>query len=1027
MKKKSIAIISAVVLFLCLAIAGVLLYNSLTAPAFLVPRVEQYLSKRLQASVQVEGLEFGLFTGAKVERLQVWPGNTVDGRADTAPIALTDIKIDHEFLPLFGGDYQPKKITVGDAELRISPRAFQKMNLGEGVYQKPVEVPKIEVEGGNVSLPLAELPEPLELENFRFSLWSEAAGKQVTGFSVFEVNGNPVQLKFNAMPEDARFETRFYADGFNFSGLPVKRKETIGLDLSLLKLAGSMFGKLSVRLPSDILDTMSPRISGEFAISDFSVSHPEVAVGLEDGFASFKITENGITLNSGRFETAGGSVEIPAAGVKFRDQKVEKAWIRAEADGLRASLLEGTRLASQLPEAFQVSVESGTVSGEGRLQWTPSEGFAGEGDVEIANVNGSMPEKDVRFSGLDAGVKFTSAGQISISRLAVESFGGRFMAEGTCEIVEGTLKYPRFDIRLKDVPKLDELMNLVPVPAQVQDFIASIDLEKPILNGVMNIDGKDISLDLTVDAESAEPSQFPLPVEDIKVDLSWSSGADRLLFKNARAEVEDSPLKAEGAVIFGPPVRLDLNLSGHNFPLNNEILEWCGLELKDWNAEGVCDVELYADEWSPSGDNPSEMLNNLDIQLDVRNVSLEHQDGGEIAEHISSSLTLDNKGIQFLNLTGISFGVAFRGGGWLPWQKSQRRGYLYADSEDIALEASLYDRLPFDLDLEELGLSGQLELKAELSGHGSNLKNYIGSLSTTIHQLELMPKNKKITSSGKIHLRGAVEDWHKSSVDGLLQLKGISYGNLEAERLTADFSYKNRRLNIAEMLFRTCGGKVKLTEADIDLSDKQWSCAAEISHLDLETLIRSLDRTIAKSPSGIIHGEVNLKGRGPKFGALSGQGEVKVSRGRLYDFPLLMSVFSVLNLKMPRKSSVTDAYGEFDIEQGQFDIKNALFFGGSVPAHLQGTISFDAPGTLEEKPIDLLFTIAKEEGVLDKIPLLNWAKHYTVDYLRGIIFQAKVKGKLGDYKVQTLSSPIMGPIKNMFSLVEKYTPSPPEK
>ncbi|HMA67215.1 MAG TPA: hypothetical protein VKO20_05300, partial [Desulfosalsimonadaceae bacterium] len=77
-----------------------------------------------------------------------------------------------------------------------------------------------------------------------------------------------------------------------------------------------------------------------------------------------------------------------------------------------------------------------------------------------------------------------------------------------------------------------------------------------------------------------------------------------------------------------------------------------------------------------------------------------------------------------------------------------------------------------------------------------------------------------------------------------------------------------------------------------------------------------------------------------------------------------------------------------------------------------------------QAPLELIVTVAKEEGVLDQIPLINWAKRYTLDYLRRLVFQTRVAGTLGDYEVITVSNPITEPVRKMFSLLEKLAQKP---
>jgi len=1021
MKKKRIAILFGVGGVSVLLAAAVLLYRGLTAPEYLSPRIEQQLSRALRASVQIEGFAFGLFGRTDVKRIHIWPDAEAKKASEAPTVVLKDIMIAHDPLSLLRGRFVPEKVLVGNVDIRIVPEALQWLAAIETNHQKQAGVPDIEVADGTLSFLVPELTHPLKLHNFRLSAWHDAGGRQVIGVSEFAFGGNPIKLRFEAMPQEGGIETWVSVRGFHISDLPVAGGKKLGLDPAKLKLEGDLSGNIAFFAPSEA--GVLPRIAGQFSVSGFSLRHPEFAAGLENGAASFRITENAILMDSGRAELLGGSIDISSAGVRFRERGVESAWIRAAASALQAPLITETGLLSQLPEAFRPAVVSGFIGGEGHLQWRPAEGLTHGGSLEIKNAAGSVSGLDSQFSDLDARVILDASGRLRISRAEARLFGGRVAAGGSFEIAGGKVYRHDLELRLNEVSEPDELVNRLPEP--VQAVIAKAGLKVPVVNGVIAFQSGKTRLDLAIDAESAAIERLPVRMEDLRMELSWTSGSGRVVIENARAKVGDSPLQANGALTLGPPVCLNFILVGRHLDLNNQILEWLGLDMADWEARGSCDIELRARKWRPSGNSPAAMLENLKVLLDLRDAALSHPETGIIIEHVSSHITMDQDGVFLSGMVGNFCGISFRGGGWLPLGKSDRNLSLHAVSEDISLDEALYADLPFDIGLKSLGLRGQCALKVDLQGNGTSLEGASANIRMLIHHLELSPEGKKITASGSARLRVTAENWPEPEIRGSVNLDRLSYGHFNADRLSSDFTYGNRRLSIAEMTLSAYGGKVRITQTDIDIADGTWDGKAAAVHLDLESLVSAFDMAGSRTPSGIMHGEVRLAGRGRDPGALSGEGSVKVSGGRLYNFPLLLAVLNVLDLQFPRQSPVTDAYGEFRISNGQLNITDLLFSGGTFPAHFQGSVTLDAEGSLKSNAIDLIVTVARKEGVLDQIPLINWAKHYTLDYLRRLVFQARVTGTVGDYKVNTLSSPVTDPIRKMFSLLKKITPSPP--
>jgi hypothetical protein len=83
-----------------------------------------------------------------------------------------------------------------------------------------------------------------------------------------------------------------------------------------------------------------------------------------------------------------------------------------------------------------------------------------------------------------------------------------------------------------------------------------------------------------------------------------------------------------------------------------------------------------------------------------------------------------------------------------------------------------------------------------------------------------------------------------------------------------------------------------------------------------------------------------------------------------------------------------------------------------------------APGVAAmDQEIDLLFTIPRQRGILDAIPVVNWVKYLLIDPLRRYAFQARVTGTLGEYEVSSLLRPVTEPISRVGELLQRLSPA----
>ena len=236
-------------LLLCLVIGAVLIYQGLTAPDFLRPRVASELSRHWQASVEIKGLDFSFFSGTRIETLDIVP-ESADRKAEAGSrIRLSDVRVRHKRLALLFGHYRPHRVRIGHLEAEIVRGVRHWLAALDKGAPATFTLPEIAVADGRVRLSAAELKQPLIFENLNFSLRPGDRGRGSRSRLNLDFKGNTLKLRVAAA--DSRWDAWFSASGFDFSALP---SVSLGKKTRLpagLTVKGDLVGRASIRLPED--------------------------------------------------------------------------------------------------------------------------------------------------------------------------------------------------------------------------------------------------------------------------------------------------------------------------------------------------------------------------------------------------------------------------------------------------------------------------------------------------------------------------------------------------------------------------------------------------------------------------------------------------------------------------------------------------------------------------------------------------------------------------------------------------------
>ena len=1005
-------IVIAVLVFACLVAVNA------GMDILLAPIVEERLGERLDARVEIEGFDFGWITGARTDRLIIRP-NSRNGKSP-ADIVLANVEIDHHVVDLLTGKYRISRIGIETLEAEMIPGFIEWIiSLGDRAGT-PGDFPEIALARGMAEFDSPVLNRPLEVENVKISIWRPDT-RRFRGAVSFDVGKSAIRMVFLAIPEEHFVETDLLVRNFDLSSLPEIHTANFSLEPAQLDATGVLEGKIRAFLNEP---DQPPDISGELTLSGFNIRHPAIPLELTDGTARFHLAGNTVTLRDGDMNFAGGSIGIPAAGFQLGKSGIEQFWCRADIRNADIPTICELGCFRAVPKAYRPVVNSGTVAGAANIRWSPVQGFRYDADVTLRDVSGEAEQSGISVSALNAEGNVDSSGRVVLRNARGRVFGGRAEASGAFFISGHKLLERHLECSFTNITQDPVLIGLL--PAHVRKALDFTDLRGAEADGAIAIDPDGIQLDITVHAASAELPKLPFRVSDATSTVKWASGTRKVFLNGFQGNIEGSPVEGSATLLLEKPVRADFILRGDYLPLDRELLDWLKFDLGKWKAGGRYDIVLQAEKWRPVKGSVVQSLEGLKAQADLREFFLFHPEYGHVAQNCFGNVSLGKNGFHLTNLRGDLYGIGFRGSGILPLAASGKRRYLQLESENIILGSRLYDRLPFDLDLEKFGLTGQCKLQGEIQDSAEN-GGFDANLTAVVHHMELLPDSARLTASGTAQVRLGGDNLRRPWLEGTINLDELSVGKLEGDRLSAEFGFSYPDLGFRDIDISAYGGKIASEQVTLNVETGKWETAAGISHLDFESLMGAFGVEGREAPAGVLRGDIELSGTRFDPEALTGKGEVKIDRGRLYSFSVLVAVLSVFDLQLPSQSPVTNAYGTFDIGKGRLRFEDLMFTGGSVPIHMEGKLGLKKGIDIKDQKLDLIVTVAKQEGLIDQIPLLDLIKAYTIDLLRSIVFQARVKGTWSDYTITTLTNPVVKPIQKMWSLLDKLTPSPPGK
>lgn len=115
--------------------------------------------------------------------------------------------------------------------------------------------------------------------------------------------------------------------------------------------------------------------------------------------------------------------------------------------------------------------------------------------------------------------------------------------------------------------------------------------------------------------------------------------------------------------------------------------------------------------------------------------------------------------------------------------------------------------------------------------------------------------------------------------------------------------------------------------AEIDLQDARLEQWAHENHY-------------TQKLQGPVRGKMTVRGKGPSPLGLTGEGYVQIIHGQLYELPVLLQVFSKLNLRGQGDQAFRYGYADIALRQGVFDFPRIELVGDTVSLVGRGFVGF---------------------------------------------------------------------------------------
>ena len=212
---------------------------------------------------------------------------------------------------------------------------------------------------------------------------------------------------------------------------------------------------------------------------------------------------------------------------------------------------------------------------------------------------------------------------------------------------------------------------------------------------------------------------------------------------------------------------------------------------------------------------------------------------------------------------------------------------------------------------------------------------------------------------------------------------------------------------------KCCGGHVEGTlSVNTEKEPYQYEGELNFSRIILEEISRKIIKA-EKSWSGLLYGRINYRGNGADPKSFYADGQINVNEGYLSDVPIILSVFNLLNLTLPKKESFHSAQTKFTVKDGIIHVDEGKVYSDTVELNGKGDINLNGD-------LHLNIVAGFSKDFFSQIPIVGRLFEFIVGGVRKQLTMVEIRGTF--LKPESHSVPFKSftrSIKSMFDLLPK--------
>lgn len=212
---------------------------------------------------------------------------------------------------------------------------------------------------------------------------------------------------------------------------------------------------------------------------------------------------------------------------------------------------------------------------------------------------------------------------------------------------------------------------------------------------------------------------------------------------------------------------------------------------------------------------------------------------------------------------------------------------------------------------------------------------------------------------------------------------------------------------------KCCGGHIEGALSVRTQTDPyRYEGEITLSRIILEEMAKKLSE-VDKQWSGILYGRLKFLGTGSDKKKFYAEGQLNINEGYLSDVPIVLSVFNLLNLSLPKKESFHSALAKFVIKDGFIHVDEGRIYSDSTELNGRGDISLDGD-------INLTVVAGFNKDFFSRLPIVGRVFDFIVGGVRKQLTMVEIKGTFLEPESHSVPfKPFTRSIRNMFELLPK--------